>query len=245
MSAKLSAAVLPSSTPEATGQVLLKAQGLHKSFGLTEALRGIDLTLNRGEILAIVGPSGSGKSTLLHVLAGVLTPNKGDVIYGGRVISDLSEAQRSDLRLREFGFIFQFGQLLPDLSATDNVMIPLLLTGMKRKAALQRAHLWLDRLGLSDHQDKLPAELSGGQAQRVAVARALATEPRVLFADEPTGSLDSLAAENVMLALTEQARTTGTSVVLITHDARTAAYADREVIVRDGRISSGAARGNA
>ena len=245
MSAKLSTDVLPSSTPEATGQVLLKAQDLHKSFGLTEALRGIDLTLNRGEILAIVGPSGSGKSTLLHVLAGVLTPGKGDVIYGGRVISDLSEAQRSDLRLREFGFIFQFGQLLPDLSATDNVMIPLLLTGMKRKAALERAHLRLDRLGLSDHQDKLPAELSGGQAQRVAVARALATEPRVLFADEPTGSLDSLAAENVMLALTEQARTTGTSVVLITHDARTAAYADREVIVRDGRISSGAARGNA
>jgi putative ABC transport system ATP-binding protein len=175
----------------------------------------------------------------------VLTPDQGDVIYNGRTISALSEAQRSDLRLREFGFVFQFGQLLPDLTATDNVMIPLLLNGMKRKAALQRAHHWLDRLGLTEHQGKLPAELSGGQAQRVAVARALATEPRVLFADEPTGSLDSLAAENVMLALTEQARTTGTTVVLITHDARTAAYADREVIVRDGRISAGAMRANA
>ena len=245
MSAKSDAALLPASVPGATSQTLLRAQGLHKSFGLTDALRGIDLTVDHGEILAIVGPSGSGKSTLLHVLAGVLAPDHGDVIYKGKVISDLSEAQRADLRLREFGFIFQFGQLLPDLSATDNVMIPLLLTGMKRKAASQRARLWLDRLGLSGHEAKLPAEMSGGQAQRVAVARALATEPQVLFADEPTGSLDSLAAENVMLALTEQARLTGTSVVLITHDARTAAYADREVIVRDGRISSGVTRGNA
>lgn len=245
MNAKPREALLSASTLETTGLVLLRARRLHKSFGLTEALRGIDLTLNHGEILAIVGPSGSGKSTLLHVLAGVLTPDQGDVVYGGTVISDLSEAQRSDLRLREFGFIFQFGQLLPDLSATDNVMIPLLLTGMKRKAALQRSHVWLNRLGLGGHEDKLPAELSGGQAQRVAVARALATEPRVLFADEPTGSLDSLAAENVMLALTEQARKTGTSVVLITHDARTAAYADREVIVRDGRMSSGAVSGDA
>jgi putative ABC transport system ATP-binding protein len=231
-------------TPESK-QVLFGVSGLRKSFGLTDALRGVDLEVGRGEILAIVGPSGSGKSTLLHVLAGVLTPDQGDVIYNGRTISALSEAQRSDLRLREFGFVFQFGQLLPDLTATDNVMIPLLLNGMKRKAALQRAHHWLDRLGLTEHQGKLPAELSGGQAQRVAVARALATEPRVLFADEPTGSLDSLAAENVMLALTEQARTTGTTVVLITHDARTAAYADREVIVRDGRISAGAMRANA
>jgi putative ABC transport system ATP-binding protein len=231
-------------TPESE-QVVFSARGLRKSFGLTEALRGVHLEVSRGEILAIVGPSGSGKSTLLHILAGVLTPNQGEVIYNGTAISALSEAQRSDLRLREFGFVFQFGQLLPDLTATDNVMIPLLLNGMKRKAALQRAHHWLDRLGLTEHQGKLPAELSGGQAQRVAVARALATEPRVLFADEPTGSLDSLAAENVMLALTEQARTTGTTVVLITHDARTAAYADREVIVRDGRISAGAMRANA
>ncbi len=245
MSATSDATLLPSAGPGPTSEVLLKAQGLHKSFGVTKALRGIDLRVEHGEILAIVGPSGSGKSTLLHVLAGVLTPDQGEVIYGSNVISERSEAERSDVRLREFGFIFQFGQLLPDLSATDNVMIPLLLTGMKRKAALQHARLWLDRLGLGGHEAKLPAELSGGQAQRVAVARALATEPRVLFADEPTGSLDSLAAENVMLALTEQARTTGTSVVLITHDPRTAAYADREVIVRDGRISGGAARDNA
>jgi putative ABC transport system ATP-binding protein len=220
------------------GELLLDAQGLRKAFGMTNALRGVDLTVDRGEILAIVGPSGSGKSTLLHLLAGVLTPDSGWVAYQGTVISDLPEARRSQLRLREFGFIFQFGQLLPDLSAIDNVMIPLLLSGLKGKAAFQRAHHWLDRLGLADEQARLPAEMSGGQAQRVAVARALATEPRVLFADEPTGSLDSLAAEKVMSALTDQARSTGTAVVLITHDARTAAYADREVVVRDGRISA-------
>jgi putative ABC transport system ATP-binding protein len=232
-------------TSASDGGVLLGAGNLHKSFGVTSALRGVDLDVERGEILAIVGPSGSGKSTLLHVLAGVITPDQGEVTYRGKVISGLSEARRSELRLRQFGFIFQFGQLLPDLSAVDNVMIPLLLTGLKRAAALERAQDWLGRLGLAEHQGKLPAELSGGQAQRVAVARALATQPRVLFADEPTGSLDSLAAETVMRALTEQARTTGTAVVLITHDARTAAYADREVVVRDGRISAAEIRANA
>ena len=219
-------------------RVLLRASGLCKSFGHTQALRGVNMEIAAGEIVAVMGPSGSGKSTLLHVLAGVLSPDEGVVEYEGTVISELDEAARAKLRLSEFGFVFQFGQLLPDLSAIDNVTIPLLLAGVKRRVALRQARSWLDRLGLTEHLDKLPAELSGGQAQRVAVARALISGPKVLFADEPTGSLDSLSAENVMVTLTEMARTTGTSVVIITHDPRTASYADREVVVRDGRLSA-------
>jgi putative ABC transport system ATP-binding protein len=233
-------------TPAATGTIahpppLISARGLRLSFGLTEALRGIDLDISAGEALAIMGPSGSGKSTLLHVLAGVLPPAEGSVDYAGRRVSILSEADRARLRLVEFGFVFQFGQLLPDLSALDNVTIPLLLAGVSRSEALARAHAFLVRLGLEAHEGKRPSQLSGGQAQRVALARALVTRPRVVFADEPTGSLDSLAAERVMEILVGAVRDFGTTLVLVTHEARIAAWADREVIVRDGRISAGAA----
>jgi putative ABC transport system ATP-binding protein len=220
---------------------LLQARDLHKTFGQTDALRGIDLDIHAGEVVAIMGPSGSGKSTLLHALAGVIVPDRGSVTVGDTVVSALTESERSRLRLTEFGFVFQFGQLLPDLSARDNVSIPLLLAGHGRRVALRAATAQLDRLGLGGIEEKLPGELSGGQAQRVAIARALVGNPRVLFADEPTGSLDSLAAENVLSTLLELVRSSGTTVVLITHDPRTAAYADREVVVRDGRIS-GAAR---
>ncbi|ALJ18483.1 ABC transporter ATP-binding protein [Microbacterium sp. No. 7] len=218
--------------------VLLSARGVRRSFGLTEALRGVDVDIRAGEILAIMGPSGSGKSTLLHVLAGVLAPDEGAVEYAGRRIDALNETDRARLRLTEFGFVFQFGQLLPDLSAADNVALPLLLAGGSRRDAARQARSWLERLGLADQAPKLPGELSGGQAQRVAVARALVTAPRVVFADEPTGSLDSLAAEKVMTTLTELARASGTTVVVVTHDARTASYADREIVVRDGRVST-------
>ncbi len=219
---------------------VLTARAVRKSFGLTEALRHVDLDVRAGEVLAIMGPSGSGKSTLLHCLAGVLMPDEGTVTYSGAEtpIDEMSEEERSRLRLTDFGFVFQFGQLLPDLSAIDNVSIPLLLRGEKRGGAIRTARHWLDRLGLGDMGDKRPAELSGGQAQRVAVARALVNEPRVIFADEPTGALDSLAAENVMTILLEIVRELGTTVVIITHDARTAAYADREVIVRDGLLAT-------
>ena len=226
------------------GGVIMSARGLEMSFGQTHALRGVDLDVAAGEVLAVTGPSGSGKSTLLHVMAGVLVPDAGRVDYhGGDVSQDitaLDEAARSRLRLKEFGFIFQFGQLLPDLSALDNVTIPLLLAGTARRRALAQARETLGELGLSEHLDKRPTQLSGGQAQRAAVARALVTNPRLLFADEPTGSLDSLAAERTMEVLLSSVRSRGAGLVIITHDARVAAYADREVTVRDGRISPGA-----
>ena len=223
------------------GGVIMSARGLEMSFGQTHALRGVDLDVAAGEVLAVTGPSGSGKSTLLHVMAGVLVPDAGRVDYHGadttQDIAALDEAARSRLRLKEFGFIFQFGQLLPDLSALDNVTIPLLLAGTPRRRALAQARETLGELGLSEHLDKRPTQLSGGQAQRAAVARALVTNPRLLFADEPTGSLDSLAAERTMEVLLNSVRSRGAGLVIITHDARVAAYADREVTVRDGRIS--------
>ena len=226
------------------GEVIMRARGLEMSFGQTHALRGVDLDVAAGEVLAVTGPSGSGKSTLLHVMAGVLVPDAGRVDYHGsdttQDIAALDEAARSRLRLKEFGFIFQFGQLLPDLSALDNVTIPLLLAGTPRRRALAQARETLGELGLNEHLDKRPTQLSGGQAQRAAVARALVTNPRLLFADEPTGSLDSLAAERTMEVLLNSVRSRGAGLVIITHDARVAAYADREVTVRDGRIGPGA-----
>jgi len=217
--------------------VIIAATGLRKNFGTTEALRGIDLAVERGEVLAVMGPSGSGKSTLGHCLAGVLAPDAGSVILNGTNLTTLGADARARFRLANVGFVFQFGQLLPDLSATDNVALPLLMGGASRGEASATAREWLERLGLSGQLDKYPGDMSGGEAQRVAVARALATRPAVLFADEPTGSLDSVSSENVLTTMLDVVREAGTTVVLITHDARTAAYADREVIVRDGRLS--------
>lgn len=216
---------------------IITATGLTKSFGPTHALRGIDMTVERGEVLAVMGPSGSGKSTLVHCLAGVIAPDTGTVMLDGVDMTALSSEARSKVRLERIGFVFQFGQLLPDLTATDNVALPLLMAGRSRRKANAEAIAWLDRLGLADQADKSPGSMSGGQAQRVAIARALATRPAVLFADEPTGSLDSVSSESVLGAMLEVVREAGTTVVLITHDPRTAAYADREVIVRDGLLS--------
>jgi len=195
-------------------RVIMRARGLELAFGTTRALRGIDLDVVAGEVLAVTGPSGSGKSTLLHVMAGVLVPDAGRVDYAGRDVTAMDEAERSRLRLAEFGFVFQFGQLLPDLSALDNVTIPLLLARVPRRQALDRARAQLAALGLDGHEGKLPTQLSGGQAQRVAVARALVGGPRILFADEPTGALDSLAAEQTMQALTRAARSAGAAYIL-------------------------------
>nr|WP_211584806.1 ABC transporter ATP-binding protein [Mobiluncus mulieris] len=224
------ATVNPPTTP------ILCARELKKTYGLTPALRGVSLDVTRGEILAIMGPSGSGKSTLLHALAGIELPDSGSVSYNGRELTSLSDAQRTVLRRTDFGFVFQFSQLVPELTAVDNIAVPLLLNGVAKKTVYAQAHEWLATVGLEDHADSLPGELSGGQAQRIAIARALAPRPAVLFADEPTGSLDSLNSETVMTLLVDLVRVRGLTVVLVTHEPTVAAYADREIIVRDGLV---------
>ncbi|PVC73082.1 ABC transporter ATP-binding protein [Streptomyces sp. CS081A] len=219
-----------------TSAPLLKATGLDKAYGPTPALAGADFSLRAGEVVAVMGPSGSGKSTLLHCLAGIVRPDAGTIAYDGRDLTALSDRGRSSLRRTDFGFVFQFGQLVPELTCAENVALPLRLNGEKRKTAEARAVAWLARLEVDDVAAKRPGEISGGQGQRVAVARALVTTPRVIFADEPTGALDSLNGERVMSLLTEASRDTGAAVVLVTHEARVAAYSDREIVVRDGRV---------
>jgi putative ABC transport system ATP-binding protein len=215
-------------------EVLLIATDLHKTYGATPALSGASIGVRAGEIVAVMGPSGSGKSTLLHCLGVIVRPDAGRVVYAGREVSGLSDVDRSALRRSEFGFVFQFGQLVPELTCLENVALGLRLDGVRRRVAEQRARDWLDQLEVADVAAKLPGQISGGQGQRVAVARALVAGPRVVFADEPTGALDSLNGEKVMVLLTRAARESGAAVVLVTHEARVAAYADREVIVRDG-----------
>jgi putative ABC transport system ATP-binding protein len=217
---------------------ILTARAVTKSFGTTQALRGVDVEVAAGEVLAVMGPSGSGKSTLLHCLAGILRPESGEVHFDGRRIDALGERARSELRRDHFGFVFQFGQLIPELPAIENVMLPLLLAGRSRGRARTEAADLLGRLDLGELQERRPGEMSGGQAQRVAVARALVAQPAVVFADEPTGSLDTLAGEHVMDLLIDCAQERNTSVVLVTHEARVAAYADRDIVVRDGQIAT-------
>jgi putative ABC transport system ATP-binding protein len=214
---------------------VLVGRDLRKSFGFTQALLGASITLNAGEIVAVMGPSGSGKSTLLHCLAGILTPDAGEVHFAGQRVDQLPDRQRADLRRTVFGFVFQFGQLVPELPVLENIALPLLLAGRRRKAALAAAGLWLPRLGLDGLGGRLPGDLSGGQGQRVALARALIANPKVVFADEPTGALDSVAADQVMELLVDAAKAQGSSVLMVTHEPRVAAYADRTVLVRDGR----------
>jgi len=223
------------------GGVIIEARELVLSFGETPALRGASLSVERGEILAVMGPSGSGKSTLLYCLAGILSPDAGEVYFDGQRLDDLREKDRSKLRRDRFGFVFQFGQLVPELTAEENVALPLLLGGMPRGEALTAARGWFERLGLEGMERHRTGEMSGGQSQRVALARGLVAQPDVLFADEPTGSLDSLNGELVMDLLTRTAREQGSTVILVTHEARVAAYADREVVVRDGLVTSTAA----
>ncbi|MFE4370169.1 ABC transporter ATP-binding protein [Streptomyces sp. NPDC056835] len=214
---------------------LLIADELRKSYGPTPALDGVTFSIHPGEVVAVMGPSGSGKSTLLHCLAGIVPPDSGTITYQGRVLTEMPDSERSALRRTEFGFVFQFGQLVPELTCLENVALPLRLAGVRRKDAERAAREWLERLEVTDAAPKRPGEVSGGQGQRVAVARSLVTSPRVIFADEPTGALDSFNGERVMELLTEAARSTSAAVVLVTHEARVAAYSDREVIVRDGK----------
>jgi putative ABC transport system ATP-binding protein len=220
------------------GGCLLEARDLVRSYGQTPALRGASVSVAAGEILAVMGPSGSGKSTLLHCLAGILTPDSGQVWFDGQRIDAMGENERSALRRDRFGFVFQFGQLVPELTAEENVALPLLLGGTRRARALTAARGWFGQLGLDGLEQRRSGELSGGQAQRVALARGLVAGPEILFADEPTGSLDSLTGEQVMNLLVAAVQEHGTTVILVTHEARVAAYADREIIVRDGLVTS-------
>jgi putative ABC transport system ATP-binding protein len=216
---------------------MLAARNLHKSFGPTPALRGAEIEVARGELVAVMGPSGSGKSTLLHCLAGILTPDSGEVVFDGQRVDRLSDREPSLLRRGRFGFVFQFGQLVPEPPLLENIALPLLLAGRARRQAVAQARSWFPRLGLDGIEHRVPGEISGGQGQRAAIARALITRPDVVFADEPTGALDSVAAEQVMELLVDAARAAGAGVVIVTHEPRVAAYADRSVIVRDGRVA--------
>jgi len=217
---------------------VIEARDVCLSFGQTPALRGATLVVVEGEILAVMGPSGSGKSTLLHCLAGILVPDSGEIRFDSQRVDTMSEQERSALRRDRFGFVFQFGQLVPELTAEENVALPLLLRRARRADALHAARDWFERLSLDGLEHRRSGELSGGQAQRVALARGLVSNPSVLFADEPTGSLDSLTGDHVMELLVAAAREQGTTVIVVTHEPRVAAYADREVVVRDGKVTS-------
>jgi putative ABC transport system ATP-binding protein len=221
---------------------VLEAHALSKTYLSgrlrVSALLGVDLTIARGEVVAIVGPSGCGKTTLLHCLSGLETFEDGDVLIEGRSLKRLSDAEKADHRARHLGFIFQNYNLLPVLDAVENVELPLLLAGRSAREARQRAEAALAAVGLSDRRRHRPSELSGGQQQRVAIARALAPAPAVIVADEPTGNLDSEAAGEVMRLLQQLNREHGQTLVLVTHARDVAERADRIIHMRDGRIVS-------
>lgn len=224
---------------EVTHAPIITGTRLSKSFDKTVALDGVSVAVSAGEALAVMGPSGSGKSTLLHCLAGVLVPDGGVVALGGLRIDKMGEPRRSTLRRTNFGFVFQDGQLLPELPADENVALPLMLGGMSKRKAVGRAREWLERLGLSGMEDRRPGQLSGGQAQRVAVARALVIEPMVVFADEPTGSLDQATGTETMRLLVERTADQKAALVVVTHDPQVARHCNRIVEVRDGRLREG------
>ncbi|WP_432513707.1 ABC transporter ATP-binding protein [Kineococcus sp. SYSU DK001] len=217
---------------------LLHARDLVMTYGPTRALDGVDVTVRSGESVAVMGPSGSGKTTLLHVLAGIVRPTSGTVALAGDDLVAMGDATRTKLRRDRFGFVFQSGQLLSELPAEENAALPLMLGGLGRAAAVERAGGLLRRLGLAGMERRRPGELSGGQAQRVAIARALVGRPEVVFADEPTGALDQATGREVLDLLTSVARENGAALVVVTHDAGVARWCDRTLAMRDGRVVS-------
>ncbi|MEU4830074.1 ABC transporter ATP-binding protein [Streptosporangium sp. NPDC023615] len=217
-------------------EFVLSGHHLTKRFGPAVALAGVDIGIASAEALAIMGPSGSGKSTLLHCLAGIMRPDSGEVHLLGQRIDTMGERDRSALRRTRFGFVFQFGQLLSELPADENVALPLMLGGVARGRAVREARTWFGPLGLDGLEGRRPGELSGGQAQRVAIARALVTRPAVIFADEPTGALDRTTGHEIMRVLVEATKHNGACLVVVTHDPEVARWCDRTVEVRDGVI---------
>lgn len=221
---------------------MLSARSISKSFGDVHALVDVSLDIPAGQSVSVMGPSGSGKSTLLHCLAGILKPDQGDISLGGEPVSLSSDAARSRLRLERMGFVFQDGQLLPELPAIENVALPLLLQGRSRAEAFSRAGDWLARLGLAGLERRRPGQLSGGQAHRVAIARALVGSPSLVLADEPTGALDQATGAEVMRVLTAAAKGVGASLVVVTHDAKVAAWCERHIEIVDGQVLTDFAR---
>ena len=224
-----------------TGTTLVEGRGLVKAYGRasarTTAVDGVDVDVRRGELLAIAGPSGSGKTTLLHLLSGIATPDAGEVVFDGIPLHELGDDARTDLRAERMGFVFQALNLLPALTAGENVELPLVLRGLEAREVRARSTEALDAVGLGDRPKAFPAELSGGEQQRVAIARALVTDPEVLWADEPTGALDSASSAGV-LDLLEAAVAGGRTVVVVSHAPDVVARATRIVRLRDGRLDA-------
>ncbi|MFE5140228.1 ABC transporter ATP-binding protein [Streptomyces fagopyri] len=217
---------------------VLSGSGIDLHYGPSRAVRGASLSLRRGEVAAITGQSGSGKSSLLYCLAGVLPVTGGEVRFEGRLLGGLDDEQLSALRRDRFGFVFQYGELLPELTVEENTALPLRLAGRRKAPALAAAGEVLGRLGLADLRERRPSQVSGGQSQRVAVARALVHRPAVVFADEPTGSLDSANAATVLKEFLGLARSQGTAVLLVTHDPAVAAQADSRYTMWDGVLGA-------
>ncbi|MBS5919626.1 MAG: ABC transporter ATP-binding protein [Varibaculum cambriense] len=217
---------------------VLSTDNITKSFGNVHALAGVSLNIHEGESVAIMGPSGSGKSTLLHCLSGVLVPESGKVLFRSEDIAAQKDVKRSRLRLSQFGFVFQDGQLIPELPARENVALPLILTGTLLPKALKRADQLLAELGLSELKKRRPGDMSGGQTQRVAIARALIGSPKVVFADEPSGALDQATGYEMMETLTRETQRCGAALVLVTHDINVAQWCSRLIEIRDGKIHS-------
>jgi putative ABC transport system ATP-binding protein len=221
-------------------ELVLSCRGVVHDYDGSPAVAGVDLDVYEGEVVAITGPSGSGKSTLLLCLAGIIVPREGSVLLGGVDLRAVGERNRAALRRESVGVVFQYGTLVPELTGEENVALPLLLSGRSRAEALKTAAKWLERLGVASVARVTAGRMSGGQRQRVALARALVAAPRVVLADEPTGALDSVASDLVAGELVSAARDAGAAVVLVTHDARVAAFADREVHLWDGRVDDAA-----
>jgi putative ABC transport system ATP-binding protein len=216
---------------------VLSAEGVDLSYGKQLAVSDAHLSISRGEVAAITGQSGSGKSSLLYCLAGVLPPARGHVRFEGQPLDDLTDDEISTLRRERFGFVFQYGELLPELTIEENTALPLRLAGQRKRPALAAAGEVLTRLGLGELRERRPSQVSGGQSQRVAVARALVHRPAVVFADEPTGSLDSANASTVLKEFLGLARSQGTAVILVTHDPAVAAQADSHYTMSDGVLT--------
>lgn len=221
--------------------IVIDLQNVHKHYGegdsLVKAVDGVTLQVRQGDFLSLMGPSGSGKSTLLHMIGGLDRPDTGTIEVAGQPLHSLTDEQLARLRRRKIGFVFQFFNLMPNLTARENVALPLLLDGYKEAQAWPRVDELLEHFGIVDKKHRRPTELSGGQMQRVAIARALVAKPDILLADEPTGNLDSATGQDVLTLLKTSQAEFGQTVVMVTHDPKVAAYGDRIVTMRDGKMT--------